>query len=340
MRFRSLVPLTLAFLLAACGAHPAPGKSGPAKHPGGGSTVQPGGQGKLPIVNAATENLGPLLPVALEGASAAALNGKIYIFGGYGPAGFSATVYAFTPAQGKAPATLTRVGALPVAMHDQGAAAATGGIYVCGGGRAVGTDGIYLWNGQAATLAGRLPQAMSDMSGVTLGGVPYCLGGWNGRSVSGDVFKVQAGQPSVVAHLAQPVRYGAAAALPGGILVSGGRLANSSHTSAIQWVPLGGGQALVVAALPYNVDKAMAVGVGQTALVAGGCESDGLARSGIWTVTKDGLMQGVGNLPTGLCYGAAALLDGEMYVFGGIDSAGTAQRNVLAIRPLVGFPGG
>ena len=71
--FRALAVAALALLLAACGSSrtPAPPTEPPGSSGTGvGSTVVPGGQGRLPIVNTIVTNLGPLLPTALEGVSA------------------------------------------------------------------------------------------------------------------------------------------------------------------------------------------------------------------------------------------------------------------------------
>lgn len=338
--FRALAAAALALVLAACGTPVPP--SGPASSgTGAGSTVVPGGQGRLPIVKTIVTNLGPLLPTALEGVAAASLNGKIYLFGGSGPAGYSDAIYAFTPAQGAKPATLARVATLPAAMHDAAAATGKSGIHVCGGGQAVGSSGIYLWNGSTLQLAAHLPAPFSDMAGVTVNGRPYCLGGWTGTTYSTAIYAVSGAAPKVLTHLATAVRYGAAAAIPGGILVAGGELANGARTSSIQWIPMGttAGTPVPIAALPYLVDKAMAAAVGPTALVAGGCQAGGQARRAIWTVDATGGMQQVGEFPAGLCDGGAALLNGVMYVFGGRNSAGAAQPDVYSIKPLYGFPG-
>ena len=77
------------------------------------------------------------------------------------------------------PGAPRRVGALPAPVHDVGAAALGGRLYVFGGGSAAGpTDRITAVTpaGRVRTV-GRLPVALSDSEAVTLGGTVYVIGG-------------------------------------------------------------------------------------------------------------------------------------------------------------------
>jgi len=282
--------------------------------------------------------MGALLPKALVGTSAAAAGGRITVLGGSGPAGFNATIYAFTPGGGGTAARVAAGGQLPQALHDAGAAASGTDVLLCGGGQSVGTTTVYRVAADGgAALAGHLPQPLSDLEGVSLGGRPYCLGGWTGTTYSDAVYDLSALGPSsqtppVVAHLPHAVRYSAAAALPGGILVAGG-LTSQTTTTDIQWVPLGAGAAApaVVGTLPRALQYAMGAALDGTALVIGGCDASGTPTDAILAVTPRGAVTPVGRLPAPLCYGSAATLGGAVYVFGGETTGALASNHVWRI---------
>ncbi len=330
--------------LAACGrsAPQGPGTSSSvASSSRSSSGVSVSLNSKLPVQQVAVADLGSLLPTPLEGLAAVAWQGKIYLFGGSGPAGFNATVWSFTPTASGG--VISRAGSLPVALHDAGAAPTSTGVLVCGGGQSVGSSDVYLWTPSGTRTVAPLPIPLSDLEGVSAQGSPWCLGGWTGTEYSDAVWALDptgAAAPRLALHLPEAVRYGAAAALPGGILLAGGDRVNRGPTSSVQWVPLAGaGKPAVVAALPSAVDKAMAATVGQQALVLGGCTASGTPERDIWSLDALGEEQAVGKLPAGRCYGAAAWLDGRVYVFGGLGPGGQALADVLELRPLYGLPG-
>lgn len=294
-------------------------------------------QGPAPLVAVQIQSLGSLLPRGLSGLAAASLNGQIYLFGGYGNGQWSRTIYDFNPASEQ----LQAVGNLPVAMHDTGAAGGTDSIVLCGGGQTVGSKGILAFTpGQAVAVEGSLPVRLSDDEGVTVGALPYCLGGWTGQEYSDAIYSVgnlSGGAPAVAAQLADAVRYAAAVGRDGGILVAGGLLATGSPTSVVQWVPLSpglGGVAQVVGQLPSPLAWAMGAPLGSTALVIGGCGTSGAPVSGIEALDRSGTVRPVGQLPVALCDGAAASSAGAVYVFGGNGPGNQPQKTVWKITPV------
>lgn len=70
------------------------------------------------------------LPTARSGIAAAALGGRIYVFGGEGPSGTFAENEVYDPATN----TWTAAAPMPTARHGLGAAVSSGVIYVIGGG--------------------------------------------------------------------------------------------------------------------------------------------------------------------------------------------------------------
>lgn len=285
-------------------------------------------------------DLGPILPKALVGTAAAPSGGRIYLLGGAGPAGFNATVYAFTPPSAHGAARVAAVGRLPQALHDAGAAAVGNGVLLCGGGRSVGVRTIYHFSGSGlATLAGRLPHPLSDLGGVVVSGRPYCLGGWTGSAYSDAVFSLAglsgaAPVPPIVARLPHAVRYAAALAARGGVLVAGGRRAGRGPTADVQWVPLApAGGAAVVGHLPQPLAYVTGAPLQGWGLVVGGCTAGGTPVAGIEAVDRAGAVRTVGALPAALCYASAASAGGAVYVFGGETAGQLASNHVWEITP-------
>ena len=312
-----------------------PGRATPAPaHAAAPSSAPPSSVAAPPSVR--VQDLGALLPRGLQGLAAAPLGGRIYLLGGSGAGGyFSRAIYAFDPAT----KALRQVAQLPVALHDGGAAAAGGAVFFCGGGQSVGSTAVYRFvPGGAVGPAGALPRPLSDVQGVTVAGQPYCLGGWTGSLYSDQVYRLGASAAAPAAQLPYAVRYGAAAALPGGVLVAGGQRYTGQPTAAVQWVPLPaspGASPAVVGQLPQPLAYAMAAAApaGPDALVVGGCTASGAPVATIEDVSAQGAVTPVGSLPQPLCYGAAATAGGAVYVFGGQGAGGAPSAEVWEITP-------
>ncbi len=332
-----VVSLALVVVVAAVLARDHP--SSTTKQPATTDAPSAATQGPVPVTAVQVQSLGSLLPRGLSGLSAAPLNGQIYLFGGYGNGQWSRVIYDFNPASEQ----LQAVGNLPVALHDAGAAAGADSVVLCGGGQTVGSKAILAFTpGQAVMAEGSLPVPLSDDEGVTVGTLPYCLGGWTGQVYSDAVYSVgslQGGVPTVAAQLPDAVRYAAAVEQNGGILVAGGLVASGSPTDVLQWVPLpqGVGQMpQVVGQLPSPLAWAMGAVLGSSALVMGGCGTSGTPVSGIEAVRPSGTVHTVGQLPVALCDGAAASSAGAIYVFGGEGAGNQPERTVWKITQIIG----
>ena len=275
------------------------------------------------------------------GLSAATVGRHIYLVGGAGPQGYNASIYAFTPASAARPARIAKVASLPAARHDGAAVAAGGNLLFCGGGRNRGHRAVYRYQpGGAVHLLNHMPQPLSDLAGVSVGGTAYCLGGYNGTArYSAAVYAVGSGRVRQVATLPRPVRYAAAVAASGGILVVGGRTNGWKAVADIQWVPLGGGRPVVVGSLPRPLYKAMGATLPGAGLVIGGCGAHGHVHRRVYGLSASGAETGLGRLPQGLCYGAAAVLGGRVYVFGGHGLSGRPSDRVWELIPGPGAAG-
>lgn len=294
-------------------------------------------------------DLGALLPQPLDGLSAAALGGRVYLLGGAGPDGFSATIYAFTPPGLPGGPSVTAVGRLPQALHDGAAIASGSAVYFCGGGRAVGSPAVYRFTpggaGGSVTVAGALRLPLSDLAGAAAGGHAVCLGGWTGALYSDAVFDPAApGGPRLVGHLPYAVRYAAAAPLAGGVLVAGGRTAAGGAPSRwLQWLPPRGARGWdgapaggrVVGTLPQPLAYAAGAPLDGEALIIGGCGAAGAGSDTVWAVAAPGVApRAVGRLPAGWCYGAAATVGRTVFLFGGrVGASVTAHVWAISEEP-------
>jgi N-acetylneuraminic acid mutarotase len=193
------------------------------------------------------------LTMALDDASGAVIAGQDVVFGGSSPTALS-TVQE-----------LSEPGALPTT-----------------GGGSSNTSALT-----TATVLGALPQARADAGVATIGTTTYLVGGDNGTSTVPQVVATNDGRTFVtVASLAQPVQFGAVAALGTKLYVFGGQSMSQSGASSlvdtIQMVDPATHRARIVGHLPEPLSEASAVTVGGQVLVIGGITVEhgpGSARS-------------------------------------------------------------
>ena len=286
------------------------------------------------VTSASVQALPARLPVGLVGLSAAAVGGQVYLFGGSGPQGFSDRIYDFNPSAD----TVTAVGTLPQALHDGAAVASGGAILFCGGGKSTILNTVlqYRPGAAAAQSVGTLPHALADLGAASLGGRAYCLGGYTGTTYNAAVYGVGSGSARRVASLPLAVRYGAVVATGSRIWSVGGLLSSGAATDAIQWATPAGASG-TAGAMPHALDRAAGGVLKGEAIVAGGCDANLVPTfTTIWGIdpASPSTPRALGSLPQPLCWGAAATVDGVMYLFGG--DAGTAQiasQTIYAIRP-------
>ena len=248
----------------------------------------------------------------------------------------TARIVAVDPESGRS----QLAGSLAVAVHDSAGAELHGEWFVFGGGSFSTVSEVQAWTAGKATDLGRLPEARSDLSAATTGATAYVLGGFDGSTLTPDVLATTDGVTfRVVAKLAVPVRYGAAAVADGALWIVGGVTGTSegstTETDAVQKVDLATGRATVTGHLPQAMGHATAVGLGGQVFVLGG-RSGTIPSATIWRLDPNaGTVQSVGQLPQALSDAGSVVVGDTGYLVGGEVTGPTAPlATVYALRVI------
>jgi len=262
----------------------------------------------------------------------------LLIAGGLGTGGQStAGVFRVDPTNGDP----TFLGSLPYPGHDAAGAVLHGRVVVFGGGEAQSIAAVQsLAPRSGAQVAGRLPAARSDLTGITLGNRAYLVGGYDGIHLAPDVLETADGSHfRVVTQIPVPVRYGAAAGLHGRLFIFGGQ-AGSGETSAIQEVDIGARRARIVGHLPVPLSHASAVVLQGYIYIVGG-RTNQVASRQIWSFDPASRrVKPAGLLPMALSDAGIATVGATAYLIGGEGAAGPTTSVVtlnVAADSTVGF---
>ncbi len=258
--------------------------------------------------------------------------------GGLQPQGGStAAIYQLDPLSGHE----TQIGNLAVPSHDAAAAVAGGAGLMFGGGSgapiaaserlpSLGSNPPV--SSQAAgTPVAPLPDARSDDSAVSVGGVAYVLGGFDGSKGDAAVLSTIDGSSyRHVTDLPVPVRYAAVAALGRKIYVFGGDATSGPRSGApvttVQVVDVATHSASVAGNLPQPLAGAVAAVLGGTIYLAAGETVAATARPTAAPVSvgniyawapSSGRALLAGHLPTAVSHAALAVVGGRAFVVGG-----------------------
>ena len=221
------------------------------------------------------------------------------------------------------------VGRLPSVRHDTAAAALGGAVYVFGGGNGLDQlDEIVRVDpatGRSSEV-GRLPAASSDSTAAAIGKTAYVIGGYTGTRWLDTIVAYRPGAAArVVAHLPQPLRYGAAAAAGKAVVVAGGSLENGTASDAVLEYTPSTGRIARIARLPAGTTHAAAVALGNTVYVVGGRGAAlGTPTSEIVAVdVATGRVRVAGRLKTARSDLAAVTVGSRILVAGGRARTGT-----------------
>jgi N-acetylneuraminic acid mutarotase len=224
---------------------------------------------------------GNVLPVAQHDAQAAALGGKVYVFGG---GSFSELdhILAYDPATG----AVSQVGRLPAAQSDAAVAQWGDSAYVVGG-----YDGTNYLNtviayrpGGAPAIVGHLPVGLRYAAVTAADGAIYIIGGSTPTGTSDAVYRFNLSTHAVarLATLPHPTTHGGAALLDGQIYLVGGRGSGDSDQYNGVWAidPVTG-RIRAGGHLPQPTSDAAVTALGHGIVVAGGLTPSGSVLSAV-----------------------------------------------------------
>jgi N-acetylneuraminic acid mutarotase len=266
------------------------------------------------------------MPAARTGAAAAVLGSSIVVSGGLSASGTStSTVFLVGPYGGQQAQS-----SLPSPVHDAAATTIGNRLLLFGGGEVEGTDQIVQVLPGPSRLIGALPQPLSDLAAVSIKGVAYVLGGWNGTTLNRDIYAVGAdGKAEHVGTIPVGVRYAAAGALGGRLILAGGETATGQPTANVWTFDPGTGTVTRLPQLPIATDHTAGAAVGGRFCVLGGL------RAGVFTdrilcwAPGESHWQPSGRLPVPLADLDAVAFDGGIAAVGGRGSNGPVSTVTL-----------
>jgi len=310
------VAVLVAVVVCGCGSSSGSPSAG-ANH-GSARVTRSAGPSQTPVSLRLALSLGPL-PAARSGAAAAVLGSSIVVSGGLSAGGASSsTVFLVGPSGARQALSL-----LPSPVHAAAAAAIGGRLLLFGGGEVEGTDQIVeVLPGPSRSIAA-LPQPLSDLVAVPISGVAYVLGGWNGTTPNRAVYAVHGdGTSERVGGLPVGVRYPAAGALGGALIVAGGETAAGEPTADVWAFDPSAGTVMRLPDLPVATDHTSGAVVGGRFCVLGGLRAGVFTdRILCWTPGESHWLS-AGRLPVPLADAAAVSFDGGIAVIGGRGSNG------------------
>ena len=329
--------------------------------------VLPGGGGSLLVIgglNSAQSSLATVfsldvatgnktveghLAAAVHDGAGAAVAGQVQVFGGGSPTTVAA-VQQFPAPPGTGTSAPSPATWMP---PDSAATGSTSAPSVPGTAPVVITGASTTSNAPtqfAASTSGSLPRPRSDHSAVSVGGVTYVVGGYDGTAADSEIWATKDGlHYSVAGHLPVPVRYGAVAASGGKIYVFGGEAVGGPQDGAavtsVQVFDPTSGRATMAGDLTQPVAGASAFELAGHLYVAGGVGNAPAASPGVTTKVSDVVTDaiwawdvsakrplGAGKLPAPIAYAGSAVTYGRGWIVGG-ENHGQPQATVETVWP-------
>ena len=274
-------------------------------------------------------------PAAVYRTVAVASAHKIYVLGGHDSAGGSNTVvYSLDPGTGR----VGIAGSLALPTHGAAAALVNGRILVFGGASTSVHDVVQQFfptTGRSRVIA-TMPTVRADLTATVAAGRVVLVGGFDGIGPQTPVWATRDGRHfTVVAHLAQAVRYPAVAALGSNVYAFGGLISGGEYTGTfttdIQRIDLRTGSARIVGHLPTPLAHAMAATVNGHIYLLGGSTPHGPSATIRRLDPSSGRTSSAGRLPHPLTDAAVATVGSTIYLLGGISHNPLAT--ILAVHP-------
>ena len=211
----------------------------------------------------------PSLAAPVQDPATAAVGSRVVLAGGLTAADSStAAVVAHSGSRVRLLSHLPRV------QHDAAAAAIGAKIYVFGGGNgAAQLDHVLRVDPVSGAVhdAGRLPVASSDVAAAAVGRTAYVVGGFTGTRWLNTIVAWRPGVAArVVGRLPTPLRYAAAAAADGQLVVAGGSTPSGSASRAVLAFDPATRRVRRLGRLPAPTTHAAAASLGGVTYVIGG----------------------------------------------------------------------
>lgn len=269
------------------------------------------------------------LPIAVRGATAAAVGKDIFIFYGHIDGGTNGAIYKYDTVK----ETLEQVGTAPAANASFFATAAAVGkkIYVFGGELITYTasNGIFVFDtdtNEATALTCALPANIEKMSAATVGKYIYLFGGQTSSGYSSAIYRFDAETEEITTLTATlpTAAYGIGAAAVGeNVYLFGGYSANGALDTILKFSASGETvEALSVTILPANYDMYTAV-IGNRIYLIAGSETNTV----FYFDTDNNDLRLTASMPNSNG-GACASVGNTVYIFG----CGTATWNAGVMR--------
>ena len=259
-----LVGVALAGMLAGCGGRVSDPSSSGAARP---ARTVAGVKVSVGVPVTLVPRRAVALPAGIQDASAVPWRGGALLIGGLTPADVSSSGIVLARATGSVPS-----GSIPQALHDTAAGAIGGRVYLFGGGDGVAQhDEIQRVAPGRATTVARLPAPSSDQTAAVLHGTAYVVGGFTGTRWLDTIVAWRPGTAArIVGHLPTPLRYAAAAAVDGVVVVAGGSTPAGSASRAVLAFDPSTGRVRRIGTLPAPTTHAAAAALNGRVYVLGG----------------------------------------------------------------------
>jgi N-acetylneuraminic acid mutarotase len=242
-------------------------------------------------LDAASGRLSPAgaLSEPLHDAAAAALGGRVLVFGGGAEASTDAVQSLAAPGSTAAPdATASVVGRLPTVRSDLSAVALGGRAYLLGGydGRAPLGSVLATADGSSFSRVATLPVPARYVAAAALGGRIYAFGGETASGAATDAIREvdpRSGAARLTGRLPEALSHAAAVTLGGSIYLLGGEAAGDPLDRIWRFDPATG-RAAPAGRLPLAVAGGAATVLGRTAYLIGGTGRGGGALRTVITL--------------------------------------------------------
>jgi hypothetical protein len=216
-------------------------------------------------------------------------------------------------------------------------------ILLAGGLNAADTsvDGVFAFDPSTGrtTPLGTVPHAFHDAAGAMIAGKLFVFGGGAGGASTDAVqeFDPTTGRGSVVGHLPVALSDVSAATLDRVVYLVGGY--DGTSPQAAIYGTVDGIHFELAGRLPRGLRYTAVAAAGGRLVVAGGVTPSGPVATVSVFDPGTAKVTAAGTLPAPVGHAAAFVLDGEVYVAGGLDAGGHAVRTVSVIDPSTGSVG-